>query len=301
MAAAAPSTLPRPVPVAAGIGLREPHREAFVAAGCPIPWVEIHPENYLVPGGPRLAGILRVRRDMAVSCHGVGLSLGSAGGLDPDHLMRLRALYDRLEPGLISEHLSWSVTDATYLNDLLPLPYTEDSLDRVRRNIDHAQDAFGRRILVENPAACLAFADSVIPEAEFLAELAARTGCGLLLDVNNLYVSSANLGFDPSAWLDAIPAEAVGELHLAGHARMTLGGEELLIDDHGSAVGEPVMALCAEVLDRIGPRPVLIEWDNDLPPLDGLLAEAGRAQRLLDARMRQVQTPAKIAEVHRAG
>ncbi|WP_377811075.1 DUF692 domain-containing protein [Azospirillum sp. A29] len=305
MAAAVPSTLPRPVPVAAGIGLREPHREALVAAGgpipWPIPWVEIHPENYLVPGGPRLAGILRVRRDMAVSCHGVGLSLGSAGGLDPDHLMRLRALYDRLEPGLISEHLSWSVTDATYLNDLLPLPYTEDSLDRVRRNIDHAQDAFGRRILVENPAACLAFADSVIPEAEFLAELAARTGCGLLLDVNNLYVSSANLGFDPSAWLDAIPADAVGELHLAGHARMTLGGEELLIDDHGSAVGEPVMALCAEVLDRIGPRPVLIEWDNDLPPLDGLLAEAGRAQRLLDVRMRQVQTPAKIAEVHRAG
>lgn len=301
MAAAAPSTLPRPVPVAAGIGLREPHREAFVAAGCPIPWVEIHPENYLVPGGPRLAGILRVRRDLPVSCHGVGLSLGSAGGLDPDHLMRLRALYDRLEPGLISEHLSWSVTDATYLNDLLPLPYTEDSLDRVRRNIDHAQDAFGRRILVENPAACLAFADSAIPEAEFLAELAARTGCGLLLDVNNLYVSSINLGFDPSAWLDAIPAEAVGELHLAGHARVTLGGEELLIDDHGSAVGEPVMALCAEVLDRIGPRPVLIEWDNDLPSLDGLLAEAGRAQRLLDARMPPVEMPARIAEVHCAG
>ncbi|MBP2307033.1 DUF692 family protein [Azospirillum melinis] len=301
MAAAAPSTLPRPVPVAAGIGLREPHREAFVAAGCPIPWVEIHPENYLVPGGPRLAGILRVRRDTVVSCHGVGLSLGSAGGLDPDHLMRLRGLYDRLEPGLISEHLSWSVTDATYLNDLLPLPYTEDSLDRVRRNIDHAQDAFGRRILVENPAACLAFADSAIPEAEFLAELAARTGCGLLLDVNNLYVSSVNLGFDPSAWLDAIPAEAVGELHLAGHARVTVGGEELLIDDHGSTVGEPVMALCAEVLDRIGPRPVLVEWDNDLPPLDGLLAEAGRAQRLLDARMRPVEMPARIAEVHRAG
>ena len=180
MAAAAPSTSVRSVPVAAGIGLREPHREALVAASgslpCPIPWVEIHPENYLVPGGPRLAGILRVRRDLPVSCHGVGLSLGSAGGLDPDHLMRLRALYDRLEPGLISEHLSWSVTDATYLNDLLPLPYTEDSLDRVRRNIDHAQDVFGRRILVENPAACIAFADSAIPEAEFLAELAARTG-----------------------------------------------------------------------------------------------------------------------------
>ncbi len=297
MAAAVPSTLPRPVPVAAGIGLREPHREAFVAAGSPIPWVEIHPENYLVPGGPRLAGILRVRRDRPVSCHGVGLSLGSAGGLDPDHLMRLRALYDRLEPGLISEHLSWSVTDATYLNDLLPLPYTEDSLHRVRRNVDHAQDVFGRRILVENPAACIAFADSTIPEAEFLAELAARTGCGLLLDVNNLHVSSVNLGFDRWAWLDAIPTEAVGELHLAGHARMTIGGEELLVDDHGSAVGEAVMALYAEVLERIGPRPVLIEWDNDLPPLDGLLEEAGRAQRLLDATMQKLRVP----EVHCAG
>lgn len=297
MAAAVSSTLPRLVPVAAGIGLREPHREAFVAAGSPIPWVEIHPENYLVPGGPRLAGILRVRRDRPVSCHGVGLSLGSAGGLDPDHLMRLRALYDRLEPGLISEHLSWSVTDATYLNDLLPLPYTEDSLDRVRRNVDHAQDVFGRRVLVENPAACIAFADSTIPEAEFLAELAARTGCGLLLDVNNLYVSSVNLGFDRSAWLDAIPADAVGELHLAGHARMTIGGEELLVDDHGSAVGEAVMALYADVLDRIGPRPVLIEWDNDLPPLDGLLDEAGRAQRLLDATMQKQRVP----EAHCAG
>lgn len=301
MAAAPPSTSVRSVPVAAGIGLREPHREAFVAAGCPIPWVEVHPENYLVPGGPRLAGILRVRRDLPVSCHGVGLSLGSAGGLDPDHLMRLRALYDRLEPGLISEHLSWSVADAIYLNDLLPLPYTEDSLDRVRRNIDHAQDVFGRRILVENPAACLAFADSAIPEAEFLAELAARTGCGLLLDVNNLYVSSANLGFDPSVWLAAIPADAVGELHLAGHARVTLGGEELLIDDHGSAVGDAVMALYADVLDRLGPRPVLIEWDNDLPPLDLLLAEAGRAQGALDARMRHGETPAMIREVHCAG
>lgn len=297
MAATAPSTLPRPVPVAAGIGLREPHREAFVAVGSPIPWVEIHPENYLVPGGPRLAGILRVRRDRPVSCHGVGLSLGSAGRPDPDHLMRLRALYDRLEPGLISEHLSWSVTDATYLNDLLPLPYTEDSLERVRRNIDHAQDVFGRRILVENPAACIAFADSTIPEAEFLAELAARTGCGLLLDINNLYVSSVNLGFDRSAWLDAIPADAVGELHLAGHARMTIGGEELLVDDHGSAVGAAVMALYADVLERIGPRPVLIEWDNDLPPLDGLLEEAGRAQRLLDATMQKLRMP----EVHCAG
>lgn len=272
------------IPAAAGIGLREPHRAAFVAAGCPAPWVEIHSENYLVPGGPRLAGIERVRRDVPLSCHGVGLSLGSAGGLDPDHLLRLRALYDRLEPGLVSEHLAWSVEDGVYLNDLLPLPYTEESLDRVRRNIDHAQDALGRRILVENPSAYLAFADSAIPEAEFLAALAARTGCGLLLDVNNLHVSAANLAFDAAGWLAAIPADAVEELHLAGHARLSIGGEELLIDDHGSAVGDPVMALCAEVLDRIGSRPLLVEWDTALPPLAELLDEGARVQGLLDAR-----------------
>ncbi|WP_372400215.1 DUF692 domain-containing protein [Azospirillum sp. HJ39] len=282
--------VPAPVPAAAGIGLREPHREAFVAAGLPAPWVEIHSENYLVPGGPRLAGIERVRRDRPIGCHGVGLSLGSAGGLDPDHLLRLRALYARLEPGLVSEHLSWSIGTGTgpgamgdaYLNDLLPLPYSEECLDRVCRNLDHAQDALGHRILVENPSAYIAFAGSAIPEAEFLAELVTRTGCGLLLDINNLYVSSVNLGFDRAGWLDAIPADAVGEYHLAGHARLTVGGEELLIDDHGSAVGDAVMALFAVALERIGPRPTLIEWDTDLPELDGLLAEAARAQRLLD-------------------
>ncbi|NYZ15504.1 DUF692 domain-containing protein [Azospirillum sp. RWY-5-1] len=278
------ATAPRPhdIPDAAGIGLREPHREAFVAAGLPAPWVEVHSENYLVPGGPRLAGIERVRRDRPLSCHGVGLSLGSAGGLDPDHLLRLRALYDRLQPGLVSEHLAWSVADGVYFNDLLPLPYTEESLDLVCRNIDHAQDALGRRILVENPSAYIAFADSAISEGEFLAALVARTGCGLLLDVNNLHVSATNLGFDPRPWLDAIPAAAVGEIHLAGHARLRIGEEDLLIDDHGSAVGEPVMTLFATVMRRIGPRPVLIEWDNDLPELDVLLADAQRAQRVMD-------------------
>lgn len=277
------------IPAAAGVGLREPHRADFVAAGCPARWVEVHSENYLVPGGPRLAGIERVRRDVPLSCHGVGLSLGSAGGLDPDHLLRLRALYDRLEPGLVSEHLAWSVEDGAYLNDLLPLPYTEESLDLVRRNIDHAQDALGRRLLVENPSAYVAFADSAIPEGEFLAELTARTGCGLLLDVNNLYVSSCNLGFDRIGWLDAIPADVVDELHLAGHTRVPVGSETLLIDDHGSAVGEPVMELYTEVLDRFGPCPVLVEWDTALPPLADLLAEADRAQRVLDALGREVR------------
>lgn len=271
------------IPVKAGIGLREPHRDEFLAAGCPADWVEVHSENYLVPGGPRLAGLERVRRDRPLSCHGVGLSLGSAGGLDPDHLLRLRSLYDRLQPDLVSDHLSWSVTeDGSYLNDLLPLPYSEESLAIVAANVDHAQQALGRRILVENPSAYVAFADSAIPEGEFLAALVARTGCGLLLDVNNLFVSSTNLGFDRTAWLDGIPAAAVAEFHLAGHARVPIGNEELLIDDHGSPVCDPVMALFAEVLRRTGPRPTLIEWDTDLPPLATLLDEAARAQRVLD-------------------
>lgn len=270
------------VPPMAGIGLREPHLEAFVAAGCPASWVEIHSENYLVPGGPRLARIERVREHRPLSCHGVGLSLGGAEGPDPDHLQRLRALYDRLQPGLVSEHLAWSVVDGGYLNDLLPIPYTEETLDRVARTVEQVQESLGRRILVENPSAYVAFAASAIPEGEFLAELAARTGCGLLLDVNNLYVSSTNLGFDRAAWLDAVRAETVGEVHLAGHARIAVGAEALLIDDHGSAVSDPVMDLYRDVVRRIGQRPALMEWDTDLPPLETLLAEARRIQRVLD-------------------
>ncbi len=284
MAAPKPPPAPPPVlPPRAGIGLREPHLRDFVAAACPAAWVEVHPENHLVPGGPRLAGLDRVRRERPVSCHGVGLSLGGADGLDPDHLLRLRALHHRIEPVLVSEHLAWSVHDGAYLNDLLPLPYTEESLEVVRRNLDDAQEALGRRILVENPAACIAFAESTIPEAEFLAELVRRTGCGLLLDVNNLHVSAVNLAFDPAAWLDRIPGDAVGELHLAGHAAVPFGGETLLIDDHGSRVGAPVMALFAAVLERFGPRPTLVEWDTALPPLAVLLDEAARAQAVLDA------------------
>ncbi|MEI8393920.1 MAG: DUF692 domain-containing protein [Rhodospirillaceae bacterium] len=265
----------------AGVGLREPHMNDFFAGGLPAAWVEVHSENYLVPGGPRLANLERVRRERSISCHGVGLSLGSAEGLDRAHLARLRALFDRIEPALVSEHLSWSVVDGVYLNDLLPLAYTEEALELARRNIEWAQEAFGRTLLIENPSRYIAFADSPIPEPEFLAELARRTGCGLLLDVNNVYVSSRNLGFDPQRYLDAIPAERVGQYHLAGHAEVEIGTERVLIDDHGSRVCAEVWALFEYTLARIGPRPTLIEWDTNLPELSVLLDEARLADRAL--------------------
>ena len=267
------------IPIRAGIGLRHPHLPAFLAAPQPAAWLEIHSENYLAPGGPRLAGLERLRGDYPLSSHGVGLSLGSAAGLDQAHLARLRALYDRLEPGLISEHLAWSTApDGTFLADLLPLPYTREALGIVATNVDMAQEALGRRLLVENPSTYLRFCDADWDEAGFLAEVVRRTGCGLLLDVNNLYVSALNHGNDPLAPLDRLPLEAVGEIHIAGHARIATPSGELLIDDHGSAVAEPVWALLALTLKRTGPKPVLVEWDTNIPELPALLAEAERAE-----------------------
>ncbi|SMF17394.1 hypothetical protein SAMN06265365_103128 [Tistlia consotensis] len=284
VAAGAPAA-PRsaPLPERAGVGLRHRHVPDFLTGRPAAAWLEVHSENYLVEGGPRTAQLERIRADYPLSCHGVGLSLGSAEGLDAGHLARLRALYDRFEPGLVSDHLSWSVAAGTYAADLLPLPMTEEALAVVARNLDHAQAALGRRLAVENPSCYLSFAASTIPEAEFLAELVRRTGCALLLDVNNLYVCQRNLGLDPAAWLDAVPGEAVAEIHLAGHARIEVEGRELLIDDHGSRVIEPVWQLYQETLRRFGPRPTLIEWDTALPPLEVLLGEAERAQEFLDA------------------
>lgn len=272
-----------PIPVRAGIGLRHRHLPDFLHSRPAVAWLEVHSENYLVEGGPRLAQLERVRADHPLSCHGVGLSLGSAEGLDPAHLRALKALYDRFEPGLVSDHLSWSVAGGVYASDLLPLPMTEAALEVVVANLDHAQEALGRRLAVENPSNYLTFAASTIPEAEFLAELVRRTGCALLLDVNNLFVCRHNLGLDPDAWLARIPGEAVAEIHLAGHARVEVEGRDLLIDDHGSRVAEPVWALYAATLRRLGPRPTLIEWDTALPPLAVLLGEAERAQGHLDA------------------
>jgi uncharacterized protein (UPF0276 family) len=272
---------PGPLPARAGIGLRHPHIEEFL--GCPpaIGWAEVHSENYLAGGGLRLSSLEKIRRDLPLSCHGVGLSLGSAEGLDGAHLAALKHLFDRIQPGLVSEHVSWSVSGGVYYNDLLPLPLTEEALGVFCRNVDRAQEAFGRRILVENPSTYLDLADSRIPEPDFIAEIVRRTGCGLLLDVNNIHVSAHNRGFGSDGYLAALPLAAVGEIHIAGHATRRIGGESVLIDDHGSRVTEPVWRLLAAALARTGPVPVLVEWDTDIPALSVLLGEALIAERAI--------------------
>jgi uncharacterized protein (UPF0276 family) len=246
-----------------------------------VAWLEVHSENYLGGGSP-VADLDAVRRRFAVSLHGVGLSLGNVDGLDPEHLGRIGQLVDRVEPALVSEHLAWSSIGNAYLADLLPLPLTEEALAVVCRNVERLQERLRRSILVENPATCLAWKHSTIPECEFLSAVAARTGCGLVCDVNNLYVSACNHRFDPSAYLAALPARAVGEYHLAGHAvRQLEDGDVILIDNHGSQVCDAVWCLYTEALARIGPRPTLIEWDTDVPPLLTLLAQAKRADDAL--------------------
>ena len=273
---AAPNSIPR----RAGIGLRTPHYREILATRPDIGWVEVHSENYFCDGGQPLYFLDCIRRDYAVSLHGVGLSLGSVGPLDTEHLARLKRLVARVEPGLVSEHLSWGAVGGRHLNDLLPLPYTEEALTVVCRNVQQTQEALGRRILVENISSYLRFRHSTIPEPEFIAQVVARTGCGLLLDVNNIFVSAANHGFDARAYLAAIPAAAVGEIHLAGHDR----SGELLIDTHGTRVAPPVWALYRQTVARLGPVPTLIEWDNDIPPLPVLLNEMQTADRLMEER-----------------
>lgn len=271
-----------PIPAAAGIGLRHPHLPDFLSGRPAVAWLEVHSENFLAEGGPRRRALEKIRRDYPVSCHGVGLSLGSAEGLSEEHLTRLAALFDDVEPGLVSEHVAWSVDEGTYLNDLLPLPYTEEALAILCRNIDQAQEAFGRRILVENPSSYLQFDASRMGEAEFLAETVRRSGCGLLLDVNNIVVSAENHDFDPLTYLQALPHEAVGEIHVAGHTEVELEGHRLLIDDHGSRVPAAVWSLLETALAQTGPVPVLVEWDTAIPELSVLLDEAGTAQQALE-------------------
>ena len=266
----------------AGIGLRAPHIDEIMAARPVVGWLEVHAENYM-GGGAALHALEQVRREYPISLHGVGLSLGSAEGLDGQHLERLRALAERIQPALCSEHLAWSVTGGAYLNHLLPLPYDDETLGVVARHVDEMQSRLGRRVLIENPSSYLRFRHSSIPETEFLAELVRRTGCGLLCDVNNIFVSGHNVGFDPEAYLDALPAAAVGEIHLAGHSRNDADGRPILIDDHGSAVTDAVWALYARALRRFGPVPSLVEWDTDLPELSTLLGEARRADEILRA------------------
>jgi len=227
---------------------------------------------------PALDRLLELRRDYPVSLHGVALSLGSAEELDCSHLARLKALIERVEPMLVSEHLAWSAIGGAYLNDLPPLPYTETSLELFCRHVEEAQEALGRRLLIENPSSYLRYRHSTIPEAEFITEVASRTGCGILCDVNNIYVSARNFGFDQITYLETLPIEVIGEIHLAGHH--TAEDADILIDDHGSRVAQPVWELHAAALRRFGPVPTLIEWDTDLPALEVLLDEAHHAEEL---------------------
>jgi uncharacterized protein (UPF0276 family) len=274
----------RPVPADAGIGLRFPHHDHVLDSEPDVAWFEVHPENYLGPAGEVLE---KVRRSYPVSLHATGLSLGSADGVDESHLAAIAGLASRIKPVLISDHLSWSAVGGVFLPDLLPLPYTREALDVFAANIDKVQNALKRAILIENPSVYLAFRDAEMDEGTFLGALVRRTGCGLLLDVNNVAVSAANLGEDADArldaWLDAVPLDAIGQIHLAGHAVRDLpGGGQVRIDDHGSPVSDAVWALYRKVISRTGARPSLIEWDTDIPAFAVLQREAASAQAVLD-------------------
>ena len=268
------------LPVVAGIGLRAPHVAQVRAERPVIGWLEVHSENYGVDGGPALAALDAIRADYAISLHGIGLSLGSADPLDAEHLARLRRLADRVEPAAVSEHLCWGHVDGRHLNDLLPLPFTEEALALVCERVEQVQTALSRPILVENVSAYLRFADDAMAEWEFVAAVAQRTGCKLLFDVNNVYVNAVNHGFDPLDYLAAIPGDAIAEIHLAGFD----ASGPCLIDTHGAPVAPPVWALYRATIERFGPKPTLIEWDTDIPVLDVLLGEAARARQILEAR-----------------
>ncbi|HXV24832.1 MAG TPA: DUF692 domain-containing protein [Alphaproteobacteria bacterium] len=265
------------LPLNAGIGLRAPHHDPIMERRPAVGWLEAHAENYL-GAGPARRTLERLRADYPISLHSVGLSFGSAEGLDIGHLDRIAELVAAIEPAAVSDHLSWSVCEGVYLADLLPLPLSEETLAAVAANVLRAQDRLGRPLLIENPSAYVAFRHSPIPEPEFLAELARQTECGILLDINNLYVSARNLGFDPEAALNAYPEAIIGEIHLAGHAIKQIGEIELRIDDHGSPVQDPVWGLFERALKRIGPRPTLIEWDSALPSLEVLVGQAELAE-----------------------
>ena len=269
------------VPARAGIALKVPHHDEVVRRRPPVAFFEVHTENYMAAGGLSHHYLSRVAEHYPLSFHGVGLSLGSAEPLDRRHLDRIRGLVDRYRPALVSEHLAWCIAGGVFHNDLLPVPYTAQALDVVVDHIKQTQDVLGRRILVENPSTYLRFVDSEMAEVAFLTAMAERSGCGLLLDVNNIHVSARNHGFDARAYVDAVPPELVGEIHLAGHALREHRGRVICIDDHGSPVSDAVWQLYDVTIQRLGPRPTLIEWDNDIPELDVLLDEAAHADRYL--------------------
>ena len=266
--------------LASGIGLRHPHVGEMRQRRPLVGFLEVHPENYM-NAGPGLDDLEDLRQSYPLSLHSVGLSLASADGLCPSHLDKLRVLTNRFRPDLLSAHLAWSMSEGVYLNDLLPLPYNAGSLAVVRRNVDHAQQVLGRKLLIENLSAYLALSGSRMTEAEFLGELVHLTGCGLLLDVNNVYVSAHNLSFVALEYFKQLPRDAIGEIHLAGHAVNQTPDGPVLIDDHGSQVPMPVWQLYAEAVRRFGVHPTLIEWDTDIPALDVLIGEARMADRIV--------------------
>lgn len=272
-----------PIPADAGIGLRAPHHDALVASLPDVGWLEAHSENYFADGGAQIEALEKLRAHYPLSLHGVGLSLGTADTLDSEHLARLRRLIERTEPGLVSEHLCWGSVGGRFSNDLLPLPYTEEALRHMTSRVSQVQEYLGRQILIENVSSYLEFACSEMSEWEFLAGVAQGSGCGILLDVNNVYVSARNHGFDPARYFDAVPAALVQEYHIAGHTAVERGGMELLIDTHSAPVCDAVWVLYRDVLRRFGPKPTLIEWDSELPELPVLVAEAKRADAHLQA------------------
>lgn len=271
------------LPPRAGVGLKAGHFSAVDEGRPDIGWFEVHAENYMGAGGPAHHYLERIRAAYPLSIHGVGLSIGSDAPLDPAHLGRVKAVVDRYEPQVFSEHLAWSSHGGVYLNDLLPLPYNNRTLLRVGDHIDQVQEVLGRRMLLENPSTYVAFESSTMSETEFLAEVSARTGCGLLLDVNNVFVSATNLDYPPIEYIRNFPLSRVGEIHLAGHAPDSDdAGRPLLVDAHDRPVADEVWSLYAATLELTGPLPTLIEWDNDVPVWGVLLNEANAAQQILD-------------------
>jgi uncharacterized protein (UPF0276 family) len=278
------NTIRAGLPARAGLGFKAEHFDDVRRDGADVGFFEVHAENYMGDGGMPHRMLAWLGERYPLSLHGVGLSIGAAAPLDRAHLERLRALVDRYRPQSFSEHLAWSTHDTGFLNDLLPLPYTDETLRRVTDHIDAVQQAVGQRILLENPSTYLLFADSTIDEVDFLDAVAQATGCGLLLDVNNVMVSAVNHGLDPFAYVDRFPVGHVGEIHLAGYDETVDGaGDRLLVDAHGTAVRDDVMALYRHTVARCGPVPTLIEWDNDVPAFPALLAEAARADAVLAA------------------
>lgn len=266
-----------------GVGYKPQHFSAIMADASPVEWLEIHAENYMGDGGRPLAQLRHLAEKFPISVHGVGLSIGGEAPLDVSHLQRLKNLCDGLNPACFSEHLAWSTHEGRYLNDLLPLPYTDETMRRVADHVAQVQDVLGRKMLLENPSAYLAFAESTLSEVELLNEVVHRTGCGLLLDINNVFISATNQNTSPIDYIDSFPLEHVGEYHLGGHDEdLDETGALLLIDSHGRAVVDPVWSLFEYTLAKSGPRPTLIEWDANVPDWPVLAAEASRVAHIID-------------------